>query len=198
MSDTIYDYSKLWSCVGSAGVVDPADVERVVMIGPVIQLGPGGGAVVGDLAEAAAPPAAPKFQTIQAVVRYGVTPVAGVSTYPEYKNKEIYQLGLRFRIGEGTIGAKLMQVDVLTGAESMLADWSSDLLVEEGADRELWHYSSFEVVLVDAPADFVRNAYYLELTLSAKLPLAEIVLRTPPAVSVIQLLNPKAVQQLEG
>ena len=32
------DGNKLWSCVGSAGIVDPADVGKVVFAGPVAQM----------------------------------------------------------------------------------------------------------------------------------------------------------------
>jgi hypothetical protein len=138
------------------------------------------------------------MESVQAVIRYGITPVAGVSTFPEFQSQESYVLGLRFRIGQGSITAKLIQLDVLTGTESVLIEWASDILVQEGGEgaREMWQYSTFPQAPYEGPpVDFVRNAYYVELTLSAKVHIGG-VLRSPPAVSVIQWLNPKAKGQL--
>jgi hypothetical protein len=64
------DGNKLWSCVGSAGIVDPADVGKVVFAGPVAQMP---GLVLPDTGNTAVAPPPTK-----AVIRYPVTPVDGV------------------------------------------------------------------------------------------------------------------------
>jgi hypothetical protein len=199
MSDIKFDYSKLWSCVGSAGAVNPADSQKVVLSNSAVQLGPSlGGIVQEKVARAAAPPVGLPTETIQAVIRYGVTPVTGVSTSPEYQSQESYQLGLRCRIGQGTIVARLIQVNVESGEESVMTVWNSEQFIAvagEGAREFPVYTSEGGVPYAGPPADFVRNAYYVELTLSAKVAIG-IAIHSPPAVSVIQWLNPKAQGQL--
>src|SRR3984893_3006425 len=62
------DGNKLWSSVGSAGIVDPADIGKVVFAGPVAQM-PG---VVLAPPQTAATAAAPS--PTKAIIRYPVTP----------------------------------------------------------------------------------------------------------------------------
>jgi hypothetical protein len=67
------DGNKLWSCVGSAGIVDTGDIGKVVFAGSVAQLPgvvlqppqPGTSAVV--------------HPQTKAIIRYSVTPVDGVA-----------------------------------------------------------------------------------------------------------------------
>jgi hypothetical protein len=66
------DSNKLWSSVGSAGIVDPADIGKVVFAGPVAQM-PGVVLAPPQTAATAAVPSPTK-----AVIRYPVTPVDGV------------------------------------------------------------------------------------------------------------------------
>ncbi len=102
--------------------------------------------------------------------------------FPEKLN---LTLRLRYRDGDGWIVARLVQVNLETGAESQLVHFDS-----RGFDV----YGNEEFVVKSLGAsytgelDFVGNAYYVELTLSALVsPIRP--LPYPPAVSIIQLWN---------
>jgi hypothetical protein len=90
------DGNKLWSCVGSAGIVNTADISKVVFAGCVAQLP---GVVLAPPNTAAG---AVVFPQIKAVIRYPVTPVDGVAlaTTPI----ERYVLNVLARTGWGAPG----------------------------------------------------------------------------------------------
>ena len=187
------DYKKLWSAVGSTGAVDPADAGKVVMSGSIVQLGRGGPVVIGATAEA--PPAGTArlaAHQIKAVIRYSVVPVEGVLFRPPPEPPYALFIRLRHRPGEGQVNAQLKEVDISTGTESVMTVWDSSVLTSEGTPPppDLWVLSSLgDELPYEGPIDFVNKAYYVELTLSAKVANVDTLLRFPPAVSVIELVN---------
>jgi hypothetical protein len=114
------------------------------------------------------------YPTIQAVVRYNITPVDGLFFLAD---KFMYQLQIRFR---GHITAKLMQVDIESGAETQLILFDSTNFPPK---------PGFQVQTVtlpndSAPLDFVNKGYYIEATLIK----FAVVLGDPSAISVIKLV----------
>lgn len=187
------DYKKLWSAVGSAGAVDPADAGKVVMSGSIVQLGPGGPGGIGGAAETARARAArlPTHE-IKAVIRYSIVPVEGILYGPPPEPEYPLFIRLRLRPGEGRVIALLKVVDILTGTETVGTSWDSKVL-EDTPPPDVWLVTkSGDEVPMSGPVDFVNKAYYVELTLSAQVTNVAEPLRFPPAVSVIELFNTTA------
>jgi hypothetical protein len=101
------DSNKLWSSVGSAGIVDPADIGKVVFAGPVAQM-PGVVLAPPQTAATAAVPSPTK-----AIIRYPVTPVDGVGL--QSNPIERYVLNVLARQGRGSIHVRFLQVPIVTG-----------------------------------------------------------------------------------
>jgi hypothetical protein len=163
------DSFKVWTTVGSAGTLDQADLAKVHLFLSIVQLGVDFGSTEGATAAARA-----IFPTTQAVVRYNVTPVEGLFFLA---NRFKYLLQIRFR---GHITAKLMQVNIETGAETQLILFDSNSFPPK---------SGFQLQQVAAPhdsplLDFVNNGYYVEATLIT----SAIVIGDPSAISVIKLV----------
>ncbi len=159
------DGHKVWTTVGSAGTLDQTDLAKVHLFQSIVQLGADLGSAQGGTAAARA-----IFPTTQAVVRYNVTPVAGLFFVD--KNFK-YQLRLRFR---GHVTAKLMQVPIEGGEETALIQFDQTS-------------NGFTVAAVSphadsSPLDFVNNGYYVEVTLFTP----AIMIGHPAAISVIQLI----------
>jgi hypothetical protein len=179
------DRTKIWSTVGSAGTVDVADLNGVVFSGSIVQLGLPEPTQIGPSTADAEERIVVDGTQEQAVIRYNVTPVDGL--FPTAQSNPVgpvYNLTLRYRVGEGRIVAKLIQVGILTGEETTLINWdtASAIFLPEGNS---WHTSDLGANSYVGSLDFASNAYYIELTLSAVVGL--IPLKYPPAVSVIQL-----------
>ncbi len=159
------DGHKVWTTVGSAGTLDQTDLAKVHLFQSIVQLGVDFGSTQGGTVTAHA-----IFPTTQAVVRYNVTPVAGLF-YIEKNFK--YQLRLRFR---GHVTARLMQVPIEGSEETPLIQFDKSS-------------NGFTVIAVSSdkdslPLDFVNNGYYVEATLFT----SAIVIGHPSAISVIQLI----------
>jgi hypothetical protein len=171
------DLAKVWTTVGSAGTLNQADLAKVSLHQSVVQLGFDLPTV--STRRALAPVAGatrnlgPNFPTIQAVVRYNVTPVEGL--FPA--GKFTYLLRVRYR---GHITAKLMQVDIETGAETQLIPLGNNSF----APSANFQVQTLPAKEPSALLDFVNNAYYVEATLIA----SEIVIGDPAAISIIQLI----------
>jgi len=162
------DSLKVWTTVGSAGIMDQADLAKVHMLQSIVQLGVDLGSTQG--AAAAARVTTP---TTQAVIRYNVTPVDGLF-FPTAAFT--YQLQLRYR---GHVNAKLMQVNINAGEETQLVLFDSTSFPST---------SGFQLHRAAAPRDsafldFVNNGYYVEATLIT----SAVVIGNPSAISVIQL-----------
>src|SRR5262249_56997979 len=87
------DKLKIWTTVGSAGTLNQADLAKVTLHGSIIQVGID---ISPPLPVAAAAAARPPvgLPTIQAVVRYNVTPVGGPCFDQPATNKFHYRLHL--------------------------------------------------------------------------------------------------------
>lgn len=73
------DVNKLWSTVGSAGMVNVSDLSKIVFTNSIAQLGPSGPSSVNPETKTAATATRIIIGTPeQAVIRYPVTPVDGV------------------------------------------------------------------------------------------------------------------------
>jgi hypothetical protein len=168
------DKLKIWTTVGSAGTLNQADLAKVTLHASIIQVGI-------DIsppppAAAAARPLGPiGLPTIQAVVRYNVTPVDGLFFDQPASNKFHYGLELRYL---GHVTAKLREVDLNTGNDPdpglILFDRTSPSFKVETVFA-----TQFEGVL-----DFVNKAYYVEATLVAP----ALVVGHPAAISIIKLV----------
>jgi hypothetical protein len=120
------DRTKIWSTAGSAGTVDVADLTKVVFYGSVVQLGQAAPTIENSTPDAEEQIVVDGVQE-QAVIRYNVTPVDGL--FPSAQSPApAYTLTLRYRVGEGRIVAKLIQVGILTGEEMTLIYWSDTLV----------------------------------------------------------------------
>jgi hypothetical protein len=178
------DLLKVWTTVGSVGTLNQTDLAKVSLHQSIIQLGvdllsTGSmqvAAARGRAQEKRGPGAgqlAPIFPTIQAVVRYNVTPVDGLFITGKFS----YNLQIRYR---GQITAKLMQVDIENGAETQLIPFDSSSFPAS---------PNFQVQLVSTgdgavPLDFVNKAYYVEATLIAP----ALVVGNPAAISIIKVI----------
>jgi hypothetical protein len=164
------DYLKVWTTVGSAGTLTQTDLAKVTLHGSIIQLG---GEVVSTGAGSASTSAsAVILNTVQAVVRYNLTPVDGLFITGAFR----YHLQFRFR---NHITAKLMEVDMLAGTEKQLIFFNSQSFPSQ---------PGFQVQAVPASADstvmdFLNKAYYVEATLIAP----AIAVGSPAEISVVQV-----------
>jgi len=172
-------YNKIWSCVGSAGVVNPPDLGKVIFNGSIVQLVglPGTSEVSGPATEAII-----DGQTVTATIRYGVVAVEGL--YAAYYNQHSFALSLRYRTGPGYVVAKFIQVTLNDGLESPLLTFDSRSIIGLSGNEFQLEYSNWQLVLVD----FTTYAYYVELTLTG--PGGSVPPLYPTAVSAVWLLTP--------
>ena len=164
------DNVKIWTNVGSAGTLTQADLAKVTLHGSIIQLGAeivstGGGTTTTSALAAAQ-------NTVQAVVRYNVTPVDGLFLTVPFR----YHLQIRFR---NHITAKLVETDMLSGTEKQLISFNSQSFPPQ---------PGFQVQAVPAAAnstvmDFVNKAYYVDATLIAP----AIAVGSPAEISVVKV-----------
>jgi hypothetical protein len=175
------DGLKVWTTVGSAGALNQTDLAKVSLLGSVIQLGidlvveAPATQVVGDQVSSEADPAARVFPTDQAVVRYNVTPVDNLFAITDTATQFLYQLEIRLR---GQVTAKLMEVDIETGAEKQLIFLGTQSPVDPKFHRQ------FAATTDPFPLlDFINKAYYVEATLVT----SALVVGNPAAISIIKL-----------
>jgi hypothetical protein len=170
------DGNKLWSCVGSAGIVDTGDIGKVVFAGSVAQLPgvvlqppqPGTSAVV--------------HPQTKAIIRYSVTPVDGVAL--QSNPIERYFLRIVARLGRGTIRVRFLQVPILTGPTPTIGEIA---LFDFPIENRNGGFNVTNRSNVSAPElDFVNNCYYAEITLSES---SGPVVIDPPGVALIQLVH---------
>jgi hypothetical protein len=171
------DLNKVWTTVGSAGTLNQVDLANVTLHESIIQLGT---EVLPPLTAAPAVGMGPggrvNFPTVQAVVRYNVTPVEGLFNVPPFK----YNLLFRCR---GQITANLIEVDFESGMET------SRILFKSNNSPNFQVQSAFETPPIgenSTPLDFVNKAYYVEATLTA----SALVIGHPAAISIIKISAP--------
>ncbi len=170
------DYNKIWTTVGSAGTVDETDASKVFFDHSVVQMGHTLGenlpvanpAKTPDDAPIAQKPAIIPPQTESAVIRYNVTPVDGlfVPTPPCQAGTGCLSIQLELRYLAAGINAqvvaKLIEVDLATGAETVRLNFNSKAFAAAdgyqvqafGECGPLWRF------------DFKHKAYYIEATLT--------------------------------
>jgi hypothetical protein len=172
------DKLKYWTTVGSAGILNQADLAKVTLHDAIIQLGV---AIAPPQAAAAAGPLGQRslaFPTMQAVARYNVTPVDGLFFDQVPSAPFFYHLQLRYL---GHVTAKLVEVDLDTGSETprVLFD-STDPNFSASPFFQLNSAVEKEPTGV---FDFVKKAYYVEATLVAPM----LVVGDPAAIAIIKV-----------
>lgn len=171
------DTDKLWSCVGSAGVVGVADSAKVDFVGAIVKLH-GFDIVIAQQAQK--PEAALPFTETQAIIRYGVTPVDGLS----FSNSQnAYSLRVYHRSGHGQVQARLMQVAI--PPLNVPAPVAEVELIKFVSTPQASFILQQEQKLLQE-LDFVHNSYYVEVTLSQRTnPLLPPL--NPPEVALVQI-----------
>jgi hypothetical protein len=172
------DLLKVWTTVGSAGTLNQADLAKVSLHQSVVQLGvdvlpPVSMQFAAAQVTRATAHLGPNFPTIEAVVRYNVTPVDGLFLTGKFK----YQLQIRCR---GQISARLMQVDIENGQETQLLPDGTNSFQASPDFQVQTVYPKDDSTLLD----FVTKAYYVEATLIAP----EQAIGHPAAISIIKLM----------
>ena len=144
------DSNKIWTTVGSDGIVDEDDTGKVFFDGSVVQLGqiP----VIEDLVLTAT-----QIGTSSAVIRYNVTPVDGL-----FGHEGIF-LVLRYLVSgpDAQVHAKLIEVDKTSGVETTRLNFDSAAFPA---------FNNYQVQSVGTCTptwqfDFISKAYYIEAKL---------------------------------
>lgn len=170
----------MWSSVGSAGTVDVKDLSKVIFTKSIVQLGLGIAPPMVTNKVARAKPVKVMGTKVTATIRYGVTQEGlGGLLHPG-----LVELNLRYRDGDGRVVASLIEVAIATGVETSLIKWDSTSFGLSPSPNFKVRFVTNTGALARRPLNFRDNAYYVSLSLSAVQ--GPVVLRNPPAVSVIQ------------
>jgi hypothetical protein len=161
-----------WSSVGSAGIVNIPDINKVAFDGAIVQLIGEGTGVGTEQARAERLPRPPE---ISAVLRYPVSQ-ADLGTF----GPGVADMRVRYRDGAGTVLVNLIQVSLATGEETVLLGLDSTQF-----NRQNDFHVQISVDETFPGVDFLNNAYYVVLTLTGP---GGPVVTTPPAVDIMQIL----------
>jgi hypothetical protein len=184
------DKLKIWTTVGSAGILDQTDLAKVSLHQSIIQLGI-------DIIPPPAQKAARKraghptgrltrpFPTLQAVARYNVTPVDGL--FFEHVPSNPFHYGLRLRY-LGHVTARLIEVDLQTGSEKDVIFFDSTKFQASPFFQVKTASAADPPTLFGGVLDFVKKAYYIEATLVAP----AVVVGNPAAISIIKVIAEQA------
>ncbi len=185
--------TKIWSCVGSAGVVDVADIDKIDFVGSVVKLH---GVELGDTNASrdvfepsraiveqplGAIPLDRPVQT-RAVVRFGITPNL-------FSAGNQYGLNLFGKSGRGQIAARLIWV-VRPGINTPVGLTEVPLV---GVGIGPGNPDQYSFVLQQSEGSFsggdlIDNAtYYVEATLSASSRIESIIIN-PPELAVVEIV----------
>jgi hypothetical protein len=170
----------MWSSVGSAGTVDVKDLSKVIFAKSIVQLGPGIAPPVVTRKAASAKAVKVTGTKVTATIRYGVTQ-EGLGGLLQ---AGLVELNLRYRDGDGQVVASLIEVAIATGVETTLIKWDSTSFGVSPSPNFQVRFVTNTGALARRLLNFRDNAYYVSLSLSAVQ--GPIILRNPPAVSVIQ------------
>lgn len=168
------DKNKLWTSVGSDGKVDERDTSKIFFDRSVAQMGQ----VLSGSTTASARRALIAQQTQSAVIRYNVTPVDTL-----FRTSGGIELKLQYLAAgrSGRVLANLVEVDLASGTETVLATFNSSNFPSANS------YQVRSVAqcgpAVDRPLDFERNAYYIDVTLTNR----PIVVGSAAGVRIIKL-----------
>lgn len=173
------DKQKIWTSVGSAGILNQADLAKVTLHQSIVQLGVDVVSAPIPESTTARPAGQPGvgIPTVQAVARYNVTPVDGL--FFQQVPSLPFHYGLRLRY-LGHVSARLVEVDLQTGAETVLITFDSAVFPASPFFQVQTAFAqNFEGVL-----DFVKKAYYVEATLIAP----ALVVGHPAAISIVKVV----------
>lgn len=159
------DADKIWTTIGSAGMVDEADVSKVFFDFSKVQMGRTLGGSSPTVKKSTQKSAVIQ-QTQTAVIRYNVTPVDGlftpVSRTCDPGANTARQLTLRYLATSGArVIAKLIEVDLAAGAETDRLVFDSRLF---GTSDNYQRQSSNQCG-ANWRFDFESKAYYIEAKL---------------------------------
>ena len=158
------DQTKIWTTVGSAGTLDKNDLGKVSLVHSVAQLGftlAGNIPVAQSLAKN---PIGFPLPTESAVIRYNVTPVDGLFNAPpvSFPNTQGVQLKVRYLTVNAQVIAKLIEVDLATGAETDRLTFNSNAFPAVDG----YHVQQVGECQPSWKFDFKTKAYYIEATLT--------------------------------
>jgi hypothetical protein len=166
---TMRDDLKIWTTVGSAGTLSAADLAKVGLDKAVISLGVG---TAPPLASAAEEDPSIGFPTTSPIVRYNITPVAGL--FPAGRFHYVLQLTYK-----GNVKAWLGQFNVLTGADTAVLRFDSASFAPAHT-----FVTNGETTTDDSTVlDFVNCAYYVEATLTA----SAVAIGNPAAIGAVKV-----------
>jgi hypothetical protein len=153
------DSARYWTTVGSTGTLDEKSEGKVFFDRAVVQKGDT--PVVGQAGRQPRAEGVTVDVTDSAVIRYNVTAVDGLF--------EGNALGMTIRFRDEGAGAqviaKLIAVDLTTGTKTTLLTFDSDAPgVPAASGYHVWDV--FDCKERKQPFDFVRNAYYVDATLT--------------------------------
>jgi len=175
------DKQKIWTSVGSAGILNQADLAKVTLHQSIIQLGVDivSPPVQEGTAAAGRPTGQPGlgFPTTQAVARYNVTPVDGL--FFQQVPSRPFHYGLRLRY-LGHVTATFVEVDLQTGAENVLITFDSTSFPAS----PFFQVQSAFAQHFEGVVDFVKKAYFVEATLTAP----TLIVGHPAAISIVKLV----------
>lgn len=182
------DINKIWTTVGSAGTVDETDVGKIFFDRSIAQMG---NVIGGNQTTSAAVALIPQ-PTQSAVIRYNVTPVAGLFAVkpPCFTQTGTECPGIELKLrylaaGNGArVVARLVEVDMATGAEVTRLNFDSSAF---GASNgyQVQSVSQCGPGFPRQPFDFGAKAYYVE----ARLTIGAIVGGAAAGVQVIKVAN---------
>ncbi len=174
---------QLWSCIGSAGIVNLDDMENVEFSGAIVKLR--GTDPTKSSAKAKVESVFPE-QKIQAVIRYELEPVRGLLP------SNLFGMAMQIygRRGSGDIQAKLIAVTIPTVPTAAPTETPLITYIDQNTDR--LHFITDVSPSFDQMIDFVNNSFYIELTLSAVVRIGAILV-DPPEVAAIHLVATKVV-----
>ena len=161
---TTPDQNKIWTTVGSAGTLDKNDLGKVALGHSIVQLGftlAGNLPVAQNLAKNVVGFPLP---TESAVIRYNVTPVDGLFNAPpvSFPNSQGVQLKMRYLAVHAQVTAKLVEVDLATGAETDRLTFNSNAFPAVDG----YHVQQVGECGPSWKFDFKTKAYYIEATLT--------------------------------
>ena len=162
----------MWSSVGSVGVSNSADLNKIVFTGSIAQLGIGIGGNTGNASVPIEDRVGIPIPRETATLRY---PVHAADLGDQVPG--VWNLTARYRDGDGSVTVQLMQVALDTGAETMVVTLQSGV----GFNRS----NSFhdEISQGTFGTNFERNAYYVAVTLAAP----AIAVGVAPAIELMQI-----------
>jgi hypothetical protein len=161
---TTPDQNRIRTTVGSAGTLDKNDLGKVSLGHSIVQLGftlAGNIPVAQNLAKN---PVGFPLPTESAVIRYNVTPVDGLFDAPpvSFPSSQGVQLKVRYLAVNAQVIAKLIEVDLATGAETDRLTFNSNAFPAVDG----YHVQQVGECGPSWKFDFKAKAYYIEATLT--------------------------------